>query len=102
MLYTWMGGNDSKIEMDEEKPVRAKKDNTHFNHQGAKQIAQIIYQQIDNGFEKYVKKKEEIDAERERIRVQDSIRKAEEERIRQQKLEQEQRIKQDSTHVLQN
>jgi len=101
-LFTLMGGDGSMIEWVEEEPVRANKDYTHFNHQGAKQIAQIIYQQIDNGFEKYVKKKEEIDAERERIRVQDSIRKAEEERIRQQKLEQEQRIKQDSTHVLQN
>ena len=101
-LFTLMGGDGSMIEWVEEEPVRANKDYTHFNHQGAKQIAQIIYQQIDNGFKKYVKKKKEIDAEKERIRVQDSIKKAEEENIRLQKLEQEQRIKQDTTHVLQN
>src|SRR5690625_3560530 len=101
-LFTLMGGDGSMIEWVEEEPVRASKDYTHFNHQGAKQVAEMIYNQMDKGFKKYVKKQQAIEAEKERIRVQDSIKKVEEERIRQQKLEEERRQKQDSTHVLQN
>lgn len=101
-LFTLMGGDGSMIEWVEEQPERGNKDYTHFNHQGAKQIAKMIYEQLDLGFKEFVEKKNKIDAEKERIRVQDSIRKVEEERIRQQKLEQERRLKQDSTHVSQD
>lgn len=101
-IFTLMGGDGSMVEWVEEEPVRANKDYTHFNHQGAKLIAEMIYNQMDKGFEKYIKKKQEIEAERERIRVRDSIEKVELERIRQQKFEEEQKQKQDSTNVLQN
>lgn len=101
-LFSLMGGKGSMVKWVEEEPVRANKDYTHFNHLGAKQVAEIIYQQIDTGFKRYKIKKEEMEAEKERMRIQDSIRKAENERMRQLKLEEEQRIKQDSTHVLQN
>lgn len=98
-LFTLMGGDGSMIEWVEEEPERGNKDYTHFNHQGAKQIAKMIYGQLDLGFKEYVEKKNKIDAEKERIRVQDSIRKVEEERKRLKKLEEERRQKQDSTYV---
>src|SRR5699024_3004792 len=101
-LFSLMGGDGSMVKWVEEEPVRANKDYTHFNHLGAKQVAEIIYQQIEAGFKKYKIKKEEVGAEKERMRVQDSIKKAEGKRMREIKLEEEQRIKQDSTHELQN
>lgn len=101
-LFTLMGGDGSMIEWVEEQPERGNKDYTHFNHQGAKQIAKMIYGQLDMGFKEYVEEKNKIEAEKERVRVQDSIRKAEEERVRLEKLEQERRLKQDSTYVSQD
>lgn len=98
-LFTLMGGDGSMVAWTEAEPARANKDYTHFNHRGAKQIAKIIYEQMDSGFTKYVEKKERIEAEKERIRVQDSVRKVKEERLRQQKIETERRQKQDSTYV---
>lgn len=98
-LFTLMGGDGSMVEWTEEEPERANKDYTHFNHRGAKQIAKMIYDQMDVGFSKYIDKKERVEAEKERIRVQDSIQTVEKERIRQQRIEEERRLKQDSTYV---
>ena len=54
-LYTLMGGDGSMVKWAEEVPVRANKDYTHFNHRGAKEIAQLIYKQIDTGYQEYKK-----------------------------------------------
>lgn len=98
-LFTLMGGDGSMVEWTEEVPERANKDYTHFNHRGAKQIAKMIYDEMDTGFKKYVEKKERIEAKEERIRVQDSIHSIKEEMLNQQKIEEERRLKQDSTYV---
>lgn len=98
-LFTLMGGDGSMVQWTEEEPERANKDYTHFNHRGAKQIAKMIYDQMDSGFTKYVEEKARIEAENERIRIKDSIQKVEEEIYRQQKIEEEQSKKQDSTYV---
>lgn len=97
-LFHLMGGEGSMIEWTEEEPERANKDYTHFNHRGAKQIAKMIYDQMEAGFVKFVEKKQQIEAEAERLRIQDSIQKVEEEILRQKQIE-ERRLKQDTTYV---
>lgn len=52
-LYTLMGGDGSMVKWVEEVPARANKDYTHFNFRGAKQISDLIYKQINNGYEQY-------------------------------------------------
>lgn len=52
-LYTLMGGNGSMVKWVEEEPARANKDYTHFNFRGSKQIGDLIYNQLNNGYEKY-------------------------------------------------
>ena len=52
-LYTLMGGDGSMVKWVENVPARANKDYTHFNHRGAKEIAQLIYKQIDTGYQEY-------------------------------------------------
>jgi len=52
-LYTLMGGDGSMVKWVEEVPARANKDYTHFNFRGAKQISDLIYKQINNGYEEY-------------------------------------------------
>lgn len=52
-LYTLMGGDGSMVKWVENVPARANKDYTHFNHRGAKEIAQMIYKQIDTGYQEY-------------------------------------------------
>jgi hypothetical protein len=52
-LYTLMGGDGSMVRWVEEAPARANKDYTHFNFRGAKQISDLIYKQINNGYEQY-------------------------------------------------
>lgn len=52
-LYTLMGGDGSMVKWVEEEPARANKDYTHFNFRGSKKIADLIYNQLNNGFEKY-------------------------------------------------
>jgi lysophospholipase L1-like esterase len=54
-LYTLMGGDGSMVSWTEEEPARANKDYTHFNFRGAKEIAKMIFHQIDEGYEKYKK-----------------------------------------------
>ena len=50
-----MGGDGSMVSWTEEEPARANKDYTHFNFRGAKEIAKMIFHQIDEGYEKYKK-----------------------------------------------
>lgn len=96
-LFQLMGGDGSMIEWVEQQPERANKDYTHFNHRGAKEIAQMIYNQIDAGFDRYITEREEAEARKEYRRVQDSIQYAE--KLKEQKIEEELRQKKDTTHV---
>lgn len=52
-LYTLMGGDGSMVKWVEELPARANKDYTHFNFRGAKQISDLIYRQLNKGYEDY-------------------------------------------------
>ena len=52
-LYTLMGGDGSMVKWVEEDPAKANKDYTHFNHRGAKKIAGLLYEQLNQGYEKY-------------------------------------------------
>ena len=52
-LYTLMGGDGSMVKWTEEEPALANKDYTHFNFRGAKKIAKIIYDQLDEGYQQY-------------------------------------------------
>lgn len=54
-LYTLMGGDGSMVKWVEEVPARANKDYTHFNFKGAKQISDMIYNQLNTGYEQYKK-----------------------------------------------
>lgn len=54
-LYTLMGGDGSMVRWVEEVPAMANKDYTHFNFRGAKKISDLIYNQINNGYEHYKK-----------------------------------------------
>jgi hypothetical protein len=69
-----MGGDGSMVKWVENVPAKANKDYTHFNHRGAKEIAQLIYKQIDTGYKEY--KKLRILAKKKRITkttVSDSV-----------------------------
>ncbi|MEC4117683.1 hypothetical protein VSP20_11995 [Myroides phaeus] len=55
-LYQAMGGSGSMIKWVEEAPTKANKDYTHFNHRGAQVIAQMIFKQLEEGYEDYKKK----------------------------------------------
>jgi len=59
-LFELMGGNNSMKTWVEEKPIRARKDYTHFNSNGSKKIAWLIFNEIEKGFKKYKKTKKEI------------------------------------------
>lgn len=52
-LYTLMGGDGSMVKWVEEDPAKANKDYTHFNHRGAKKIAELLYEQLNTGYQKY-------------------------------------------------
>jgi lysophospholipase L1-like esterase len=52
-LYTLMGGDGSMVKWTEEEPALANKDYTHFNFRGAKKVAKIIYDQLDEGYQEY-------------------------------------------------
>jgi lysophospholipase L1-like esterase len=54
-LYTLMGGDGSMVKWVEEAPPLANKDYTHFNFRGSKKISDLIYNQINEGYEKYKK-----------------------------------------------
>ncbi|AWH86880.1 hypothetical protein HYN59_00660 [Flavobacterium album] len=53
-LYTLMGGDGSMVKwVDEEAPALANKDYTHFNFRGAKKVSDLIWNQINGGYEQY-------------------------------------------------
>lgn len=52
-LYTLMGGDGSMVKWVEEEPAKANKDYTHFNYRGAKKIASLLYEQLNQGYEQY-------------------------------------------------
>lgn len=49
-IYTLMGGNGSMVKWVEAVPAKANKDYTHFNYAGSKEIAKLIYNQINEGY----------------------------------------------------
>jgi hypothetical protein len=58
-LYNLMGGENSMVKwVKEEKPVLANKDYTHFSAKGSRKVASLIYDEIENGYVKYIKLKE--------------------------------------------
>lgn len=54
-LYMLMGGDGSMVKWTEEVPPLANKDYTHFNFRGSKKISDLIYNQLNEGFEQYKK-----------------------------------------------
>lgn len=52
-MYTLMGGDGSMVKWVEEVPSKANKDYTHFNHRGAKEAANLIFTQLNQGYETY-------------------------------------------------
>jgi len=52
-LYTLMGGDGSMVKWVDESPARANKDYTHFNQRGAKAIGNLLYSQLNKGYEQY-------------------------------------------------
>ena len=52
-----MGGNGSMKQWVEAVPSKANKDYTHFNYTGSKEVAQLIYNQINEGYLQYKAKK---------------------------------------------
>lgn len=53
-LYTLMGGDGSMVKwVDNEAPALANKDYTHFNFRGAKKVSDLIWNQINGGYEQY-------------------------------------------------
>ncbi|KUJ63804.1 hypothetical protein AR687_01060 [Flavobacteriaceae bacterium CRH] len=52
-LYTLMGGDGSMVKWVDEAPARANKDYTHFNQRGAKAIGNLLYEQLNKGYEQY-------------------------------------------------
>ncbi len=56
-LFTLMGGDGSIVKWTEEEPAMANKDYTHFNYRGSKKVAQLLYQEINEGYELYKKLK---------------------------------------------
>jgi lysophospholipase L1-like esterase len=54
-LYMLMGGDGAMVKWVEEVPPLANKDYTHFNFRGSKKISDLIYNQLNDGFEQYKK-----------------------------------------------
>lgn len=92
-LYALMGGEGSMVEWVEDEPPRANKDYTHFNSFGAREIAELIYGELEEGFEEYKGRRKM--AEKREQEIKDSIFEAEK---RQEQKENELQ-KQDSTDV---
>jgi len=59
-LYQLMGGDGSMVKWADEVPAKANKDYTHFNHRGAKEISNLIFKQLEEGYEAYKKGKTEV------------------------------------------
>lgn len=54
-LYSLMGGDGSMVKWVEQDPALANKDYTHFNFRGSKKVSDLIYGQLNEGYEKYKK-----------------------------------------------
>ena len=54
-LYQAMGGKGSMVNWVESTPSRANKDYTHFNARGAREIAALIFKQIEEGYNQFKK-----------------------------------------------
>lgn len=52
-LYTLMGGDGSIVKWVGEDPVMASKDYTHFNFRGAKKVSDLLYKQLNDGYQEY-------------------------------------------------
>jgi len=59
-MYQSMGGNGSIIKWTDTIPRLANKDYIHFNHNGAKVIAKILFDAFVKDYEKLLKKKPKI------------------------------------------
>ncbi len=55
-LYNLMGGDSSMVKWVNENPSKANKDYTHFNKRGAKEIAKMLFDEIDKGYNEYMTK----------------------------------------------
>lgn len=62
-LYTLMGGDGSMMKWVDEVPAKANKDYTHFNQRGAKAIGNLLYGQLNKGYEEYKVLRQKRDAE---------------------------------------
>lgn len=60
-LFEAMGGEDSMVEWVEGEPDMANKDYTHFNHRGARKVAGMLFDFIEDGYETFKKEKIEIE-----------------------------------------
>jgi hypothetical protein len=60
-LYTLMGGDGSMVKWVDESPAKANKDYTHFNQRGAKAIGNLLYSQLNKGYEEYKALREKRD-----------------------------------------
>ncbi|OXB07685.1 SGNH/GDSL hydrolase family protein [Flavobacterium pectinovorum] len=60
-LYTLMGGDGSMVKWVDEAPAKANKDYTHFNQRGAKAIGNLLYDQLNKGYEQYKALREKRD-----------------------------------------
>jgi hypothetical protein len=49
-LYQLMGGDGTITKWAEEEPIMANKDYTHFNHKGAKKVAELLYNKLQEGY----------------------------------------------------
>lgn len=58
-LFEQMGGSGSMVEWAENEPNKANKDYTHFNHRGAKEVAKLIFAELEKGYENYKVGREE-------------------------------------------
>nr|WP_297307958.1 GDSL-type esterase/lipase family protein [uncultured Flavobacterium sp.] len=56
-LFQLMGGEGSMVKWVEEEPAKANKDYTHFNFRGSKFASDLIYNQIMQGYDAFVKRK---------------------------------------------
>lgn len=90
-LYALMGGEGSMVEWVEEEPPRANKDYTHFNSFGAREVAELIYGELEEGFQEYKERRKAMEEKE----VKDSIFEAQ--KLEEQKEDESQ--KQDSTDV---
>ena len=49
-LYKLMGGSGSMVQWVEGTPTKANKDYTHFNYAGSKEVAKLIFDEINSGY----------------------------------------------------